>query len=134
MSMALDETELEKIGEYVKEHLGQWISSQSMESTFNIYEIEMRDRMVRVEEGLKTQQELMRQGFEQMEKRLEQMQHNMDKRFEQVDRRLEQVDKRFEQVDRRLESFEGRFNRITAIITVGFAAIAVLMSVYQFLS
>ena len=60
------------------------------------------DRIVRVEEGIKTQQELMRQGFELM--------------------------------DRRLESFEGRFNRITAIITVGFAAMAVLMSVYQFLT
>ena len=40
----------------------------------------------------------------------------------------------FELMDRRLESFEGRFNRITAIITVGFAAMAVLMSVYQFLT
>lgn len=132
--MALNETELEKIGEYVKEHLWQWISSQSIESASNIYEIEMRERMVRVEEGLKAQQELMRQGFELMDKRFEQMQHNMDKRFEQADRRFEQVDKRFEQMDRRLESFEGRFNRITAIITVGFAAMAVLMSVYQFLT
>lgn len=46
--------------------------------------------MVRVEEALKHQGELMRQGFERMEKRFEQI----DKRFEQMDKRIEDLIKR----------------------------------------
>ncbi|WP_341328094.1 hypothetical protein [Methylotuvimicrobium sp. KM2] len=63
------------------------------------YDLELRERFVRVEEELKHQRELMLEGFKQMEKRFEQM----EKRFEQVDKRFEQVDKRFEQVDKRFE-------------------------------
>ena len=50
------------------------------------YELDLRERIIRVEEELKHQRELMIEGFKQMEKR-----------FEQVDKRFEQVDKRFEQ-------------------------------------
>lgn len=57
------------------------------------YEIEIRERIVRVEEELKNQRELMMKGFNQVEKRFEQV----EKRFEQVEKRFEQVDKRFEQ-------------------------------------
>ena len=56
--------------------------------------------MVRVEEELKHQRELMREGFERM-----------DKRFEQVDKRFEQVDKRFEQVDKRFESMQASMDK-----------------------
>ena len=44
---------------------------------------ELRERMVRVEEDLKHQPELMRQGLERM-----------DKRFEQVDKRFDDMLKR----------------------------------------
>ena len=40
-------------------------------------EIELRERMIRVEEELKHQRELMQQGFAMMEKRFQQV----DKRF-----------------------------------------------------
>ena len=56
----------------------------------DVDELEPRERMVRVEEELKHQRELMRQGFDQVEKRLEQV----DKRFEQVDRRFDELIKR----------------------------------------
>ena len=65
------------------------------------YDLELRERMVRVEEELKHQRELMEQGFRLMEKRFEQI----DKRFEQVDKRFEQVDKRFEQLTTRIDRF-----------------------------
>ncbi len=74
------------------------------------YEIDLRERTIRVEEELKHQRELMITGFNQMEKRFEQvdkrfeqMREDMSKRFEQVDKRFEQVEKRFEQVDKQLE-------------------------------
>jgi hypothetical protein len=85
-SMALAEEDIR----YIKQHLGEWLAEQSLGKPPAVYEIELRERMVRVEEELKHQRELMRQGFEQM-----------DKRFEQVDKRFEQVDKRFDEMLKR---------------------------------
>ena len=70
-------------------------------------EFDQRERLIRVEEELKHQRELMLEGFKQMEKRFEQV----DKRFEQVDKRFEQVDKRFEQVDKRFEQMRVDMNK-----------------------
>ena len=46
-----------------------------------VYEVELRERMVRVEEELKHQRELMRQGFEQVDKRFDEMLKRHDKHF-----------------------------------------------------
>jgi hypothetical protein len=86
--------------DFIKEHLGEWLVEVSLGKPPAVYEIELRERMVRVEEELKHQRELMRQGFEQVERR-----------FEQVDKRFEQVDKRFEQVDRRFDELIKRSDR-----------------------
>ena len=93
--------------------------------------------------------------FEQVDKRFEQVEkkfEQVDKRFEQVEKRFEQVEKRFEQsdkrfesmqadmnrrfekVDERFESMDVRFNRVTAFLTAGFAFLAVLITVFRFLS
>ena len=71
--------------EFIKRHLGEWLAEQSLGKPLAVYEIELRERMVRVEEELKHQRELMRQGFERMETRFEQM----DKRFEEITRRID---------------------------------------------
>jgi len=105
--MALAEEDLQQIGEYVKRHISDWIAEQSLGKPPVVYEIELRERMVRVEEELKHQRELMRQGFEQVDKRFEQV----DKRFEQVDKRFEQVDKRFEQMDKRFDEMLKRHDK-----------------------
>jgi len=76
--------------EFIKKNLGIWLAEQSLGNPPVVYEIELRERMVRVEEELKHQRELMRQGFEMMERR-----------FEQIDKRFEQVDKRFDEMLRR---------------------------------
>ena len=117
--------------EFIKQHLGQWLAEQSLGRPPVVYEVELRERIVRVEEELKHQRELMIQGFEQMDKRFEAMQLNMDKRFEQVDKRFEQVDKRFEQVDKRFEVLTQRIDRFMVwsfgtTVTVGGIVIAVL--------
>jgi septation ring formation regulator EzrA len=75
------------------------------------YEIDLRERTIRVEEELKHQRELMQEGFKQMEKRFEQV----DKRFEQVEKRFEQIDKRFEQVDKRFEQMSLGYFNITCL-------------------
>ncbi|MBK1692862.1 hypothetical protein [Ectothiorhodospira mobilis] len=101
--MTLTESDIQ----YIKDHLGQWLADQSLGQPPAVYEIELRERMVRVEEELKHQRELMREGFAQMDKRFEQM----DKRFEQMDKRFEQVDKRFDKNDDRFDALLKRQDR-----------------------
>ncbi len=105
--MPLEEAELEQIGGYVRTHLGEWLAQAQVEWSPESHERDLRERMVRVEEELRHQRELMQQGFALMEKGFEQV----DRRFEQVDKRFEQVDKRFEQVDKRFEEMTRRIDR-----------------------
>ncbi|MFC2992553.1 hypothetical protein [Halomonas tibetensis] len=121
---------------FIKAHMGDWLAEQSLGRPPAVYEIELRERMVRVEEELKHQRELMREGFAQMDKRFtlaekrhEELRRDMLARFEQVDKRFEQVDKRFEQVDSRFDEMLRRHDRhflwlIGFITTVGGLVIA----------
>ncbi|WP_341328097.1 hypothetical protein [Methylotuvimicrobium sp. KM2] len=89
----------------------QWLIKKAISeapeiSNANVrYELDLRERSIRVEEELKHQRELMIEGFKQVEKRFEQV----DKRFEQVDKRFEQVDKRFEAIQ---TSMDKRFDEL----------------------
>ncbi len=90
--MALAKEDIEEI----KELIVTVIAERRPEAAGNNvrYELEIRERIVRVEEELKHQRELMLEGFKQMEKR-----------FEQVDKRFEQIDKRFEAMTTRIDRF-----------------------------
>ena len=110
--MALEVEELEQIGGYVKAHLGEWMVEAQLGKPLAVYEVELRERMVRVEEELKHQRELMQEGFavmarrfEQADRRFEELREDMNARFEQVDRRFEQVDRRFEEMNQRIDRF-----------------------------
>lgn len=141
-AVELNAVQLEKIGSYVKSHLGEWIREKGIYQT----DPQLLERMVRVEEELKSQRELMIQGFQQADKRMEIMETHMeqsfsdmdkrlvqmDKRIEQVDKRFEQVDKRFESQERRMDSFDRRFNSIQWTIGIGVSIILGLMSYFQF--
>jgi len=58
--MALSQQDID----FIKAHMAEWLAEQSLGRPPAVYEIELRERMVRVEEALKHQRELMRQGFE----------------------------------------------------------------------
>jgi len=79
--MALKNEELQAIGEYVQSHLAEWLPNQVQNPVNFTYPIELTERMIRVEEELKNQRELMKQGFEQN-----------DKQFHQVNTRLENIE------------------------------------------
>jgi len=102
--MALAQEDIKQIQELIK---------KSIELTPEVgnanvrYELDLRERTIRVEEELKHQRELMLTGFAQMDKRFEQV----EKRFEQVEKRFEQVDKRFEQMDKRFEQMREESNK-----------------------
>jgi hypothetical protein len=97
--MALAQGDLEEIGRYVREHIPEWMGEQGRVSL--IREFDLRERIVRVEEELKHQRELMEQGFALMEKRFDQV----DKRFEQTDKRFESMDHRFATLNQRMDRF-----------------------------
>jgi hypothetical protein len=128
--------------DFIKTHLGEWLVEQSLGKPPVVYEIQLRERMVRVEEELRHQRELMRAGFERMDERFMAMRADMDKRFEQVDQRFEQADKRqeelrqdmlarFAQVDKRFEQVDKRFDEMLKrhdqhfLWTLGFIATGV---------
>lgn len=115
--MALAKEDIEEI----KELIVAVIAERRPEMAGNNvrYELEIRERIVRVEEELKHQRELMMEGFHRIDKRFEQLIGEMnarfaqvDKRFEQVEKRFEQMEKRFEQIDKRFEQVEKRFEQI----------------------
>lgn len=133
-TMELSHETLESIGHYVRNNLGTWLREVTSDRDIQLYE-----RTVRVEEELKAQRDLMRQGFEFMEKRFEQM----ERRFEQVEKRFEQVDKRFEQVDKRFEELRVDMNarfqdmhtyssRWFAVISIVLAALTIAVTVSNF--
>jgi len=102
---------------YIKEHLGAWLTEQSLGKPLVVYEIELRERMIRVEEELKHQRELIKTILEQM-----------DKRFEAVDRRFEalqnEMNGRFEALTRRIDRF--MFWSFAITLTVGGLVVATL--------
>jgi len=113
--------------EFIKQHLGEWLTEVSLGKPPAVYEIELRERMVRVEEALKHQGELIQQLIQQMDKRFEQVDLRfgmIEKRFEQVDKRFEQMDQRFVELQRRMDRF--MFWSLGMTLTVGGIVIAVL--------
>ena len=109
--MALPINDLEQLEEYIKANLVQWLTEQSFGKPPVVYEIELRERMVRVEEELRHQRELMLKGFEAADKQQQALREDMNKRFEAVDKRFEAVDKRFEAMDKRFESVQQQMDK-----------------------
>ena len=82
----MKDEQLEEIGDYVKNHIAGWIKDSniipfsSSRRDFSDRDIVLSERIVRVEEGIKNQGDL-----------LEKMLSFMEKRFEQVDKRFSQL-------------------------------------------
>ena len=82
MNMNLKKKDFNAIGDYVKLHLADWLREPgiAMGNT-----PALNERMIRVEEELKHQRELMQAGFKRMDERFEQS----DKRFESLTKRMD---------------------------------------------
>jgi len=117
MAEKLTNDNLEQIAEYLSEKFPILKEESRKRRYSDSFELELRERTIRVEEELKNQRELireininMREQFILVEKRFEQV----DKRFEQVDKRFEEMrtdmNTRFEQVDKRFEDLRTDMN------------------------
>nr|VFJ67621.1 MAG: hypothetical protein BECKFW1821C_GA0114237_101236 [Candidatus Kentron sp. FW] len=121
MSNANQQLTLQEVSQYVRAHIGEWLAEESLAKPPVVYEIELRERMVRVEEELKHQRELMKQGFDIMEKRFE----SIDKRFELM---VQENNKRFEEINKRFEALTQRIDRFmfwSFGITVGMGSLVI---------
>ena len=145
--MELGETELKIIAEYVKNHIPQWLKEADIIPKDYSSNTLLVERVVRVEE----MRHDMIARFEQIDRKFEMLLHQMDKMFEQVDKRFEQVDKRFEQVDKRFEQVDkrfeqvdkrfedlrhdmnSRFNMMYKLMASGFALLAFLITLFQYI-
>ena len=109
MSVKLTKENLEQIALYIAEKYPVLKNRPKQKHSAREIEIDIRERIVRVEEELKNQRE-----------QIKQLLINMDKRFEQMDKRFEQVDRRFEQIDRRFEDVDKRFTMMMWFTGIGF--------------
>ena len=101
-AMELGEKELEKIGSYVKSHLSEWMGEVRRER-----ELDLVERVVRVEEELKNLREVM------------------EVRFQAVQTEFKGVYQRFEEMDK-------RFSQVQWTMGIGFTVLAALMAVFNF--
>jgi DNA anti-recombination protein RmuC len=120
-AMELSQEQKNFIGEYIRGHYQELISPFTENRSISEREMEIRERIVRVEESLDKLYELMRQGFDQMDKRFELLTDQMNARFESI---TEQTNARFEQVDK-------RFNQMFAYFTTGMVLLGVLITAFQ---
>jgi len=92
------------------------------------------ERVIRIEEELRNQRELIEKLLHQMDKRFDQIQREMDKRFDQIQR---EMDKRFEllqkQMDDNYKHVDKRFNLLTWVMGIGFTImISLIVTVLNF--
>uniref|UniRef100_A0A831ZJU2 DUF1640 domain-containing protein n=1 Tax=Desulfacinum infernum TaxID=35837 RepID=A0A831ZJU2_9BACT len=114
----------EKIATFVKEN------------ELRARELSLMERVVRVEEELKSLREIEAARFDAVEKRFEALQREITARFEAVDKRFEalqrEITARFEAVDKRFEAMDKRFQTLQWTMGIGFSLLAVLMGALKF--
>ena len=116
--MSLSENDLQYIGQYVRAELPGWLRELGPWA----FGSQLMERMVRVEEELKSQRELL----------LAHMQAS-DRRFEAIDHRFDDVNKRFEDVNKRFDDNNRRHTATQWFVGAGFLVTTTLISLYQFL-
>jgi hypothetical protein len=149
-AVAIGEAELQRIGEYVKGNLKEWLqqvqpvadSVTRTELLERITRIDDRfaglhEKSIRIEEELKSQRELMETRFTFVEQRFEIQDKMIADRFAVVDQRFTDLqgtmEKRFAAVDKRFEdmqvAMDKRFEDMKASMEKRFSLLTWLMGV-----
>ncbi len=102
VNMEFTKEQLEQIGSYIESNFDRF-SAKSNVVQLRPYDIQLIERMTRIEEELKAQRELMQFGFNQ------------------IDRRLEATDKRFDDVNK-------KFSMMMWMMSAGFTIIATVIT------
>ena len=130
-AMELTKEQLEQIGSYIESNFDRF-GAKSNVVQLRPYDIQLIERMTRIEEELRSQREIilkqnetMQFGFSQMDKRFETMQKQMDSRFEAVQK---QMDERFTAVDKRFDDMNKKFTMMMWMMSAGFTIIATVIT------
>ncbi|MFW5797176.1 MAG: hypothetical protein ACOCXE_01580 [Spirochaetota bacterium] len=105
--MSLSREDLEQVGVYVRSHLNEWLPREVFD---------LQERIIRVEDELRAQREVMIARFDANDKRFDEQLAHMNERFKeqqaQMDARFEDVNQRFEDVNRRFDDVNQRFEDV----------------------
>ncbi len=118
--VVLRDEDVGRIGDYVKPWLRELVDRMVPRVETAGVDTALLERMVRVEEELRAQRELMDERFGFMEQRFD----AADRRFEDL---IRHSDKRFDTVDK-------RFNALMRMIGVGFVVVTSLTTVFALLA
>ena len=141
----MTDQELERIGNYVQDHLPEWMDGErSPGSGPREARDETRERLIRLEEAITRQGDLiekmlhqMDMRFEQTNRRIDDMNRLMDMRIEQVNRRIDeltlQMNIRFEQMEDRIERVDKRISRMFTVLTTISSIIGAAVVLAQFI-
>jgi chaperonin cofactor prefoldin len=82
------------------------------DASFYQTNLNLVERISRLEEGQKAIIVEMRTRFKAVDERFAMLEKSIDERFEAVDKRFETIDKRFEAIDKRFEAIDKRFESL----------------------
>ena len=102
--MTLSDGDLQYIGRYVRAELPGWLNELGPWALGS----QLMKRMVRVEEELKSQREILLTHVETSDRRF----GDMNRRFEDANRRFDDVNQRFEDVNKRFDDVNERFEDV----------------------
>lgn len=122
-TMALGPEDLKRIVDYAKPWLRDAVLEIAGQRPREV-DTQLLERMVRVEEELRTQRELMDERFTAMDKRFDDMLAASDRRFADMDKRF---------TDMRSYS-DKRFAGLQWTLVVGFTIVTVLVTVFGLLA
>lgn len=119
-AMKLTDEQLEQIASYLEANSEKLCSKNNL-IHLRPYDLQIFERMTRVEEELRNQRELLIKQNE-----------TMQFGFSQIDKRFDDVNKRFEDVNKRFDDVNKRFAMLTWIFGIGFTIIATVISLSSF--
>ena len=124
--MTLSEHDLQYIGQYVRAELPGWLKDMGPWAALGS---ELLERIVRVEEELKAQREILLNYVQSSNERFA----DMNRRFEDVNKRFDDVNKRFDDVNKRFDDNNKRHSTTQWAVGIGFVVLTTLVTLYQFL-
>ena len=143
-AMELTNEALETIGGHVKRNLSIWMKEVAP-PTYVQLDPPALERMIRMEESLSSQRDLLNRSLDQIDRRFSEQRKDFAARFEQIDKRFDQQREdlatrfdqqredfaaRFEQADKRFDDVQRHSNRWMTVITVvlGLTGVAVTVT------
>lgn len=115
---------------FLETHLPKAMEDYVERNELRAKELALMERMIRVDEELKSLREMSEKWFEALQRELHSRFEAVNDRFEAVndrfeamDKRFETMDKRFELIDKRFEAMDKRFEALQRELNTRFEAI-----------